>query len=87
LSFAAADNSANLRHIEVFQFTVEGVHHQPLGHGPDERRGAIDQLLPEFHDTLDRNSIRQHRAGIDCGVVSLTVRGSERSNGIEILQS
>ena len=39
-----ANNGTNLRHIEVFQFAVDGIHHQSLCHSIDKHRRAIGEL-------------------------------------------
>ena len=70
----------------MFQLAIDGVHHQPLGHGIDEGRRTIDQLRPEFHHAIDRNSIRQDRARVNRSLC-LSVNCSPGANRIEVLKS
>jgi hypothetical protein len=81
-----ANNRTNLRHIEVFQFPVDGIHHQLLRQRCDERGGTLSQLCPKFHNTIDGDSIRQNGLGIDRRV-RLVVHGPPYPGRIEILQS
>src|SRR6266436_350276 len=52
------NDGTNLRHIEIFQLSVDRVHQQSLRHGLREHFRAGDQLRPEFHDTVDCDSRR-----------------------------
>ena len=82
----ATDHGPHLRHVEVFQLTVDRVHHQLLGERLRELRRVAGQILAQFGRAVDGEAARQHRAGVDRLIRRLAVDGAELSDGVEVLQ-
>src|SRR5262245_32190256 len=63
----AANNGPHLRHIEIFEFASQRIHHQLLSHRLWKLGGVFEQSLPQPGGTVYLLAVGQHSLGIDWG--------------------
>ena len=71
MSFAAPRTiDAHLRHIEILQLAVDRIHHEFFGERLSENRRDGLPAGRAVRDAIDGDTVRQHGAGIDRGVLA-----------------